>query len=128
MSVPEATHATKVFHVKGQPIPIIFDENELNIPRYDAFMKVDIQNNLKATEVYEELPNKETVPRGIVITLKIKSPDDYMEFIIIPDDEFITELVAGKRIYFGNSKGITFFSFLLDTKPIENVWEPSEKL
>ncbi len=128
MSVPEATHPTGVSHVKGQPIPIIFDENELNIPRYDAFMNVDMQNNLKATEVYEELPNGDTVPRGIVIVLRIRSPDDYMEFIIIPDDEFITELVTGKRIYFGNSKGITFFSFLLDTTPIENVWEPSKKL
>jgi len=45
----------------------------------------------------------------------------------LKSNEFITELVAGKRIYFGNSKGITFFSFLLDTKPIENVWEPSKK-
>ena len=39
MSVPEATHPTRVFHVKGQPIPIIFDENELNIPRYSEKTK-----------------------------------------------------------------------------------------
>lgn len=126
MSVPKATHATGVFHIQGRPIPIIFDENELNIQRYNAFMNEDMEQSVKATEVYEDIPNKSKVPRGIVITLRIQTSNDYMEFVIIPDDEFITELVVGKRIYFGNSKGVSFFNFIFDTEPIENVWEPSK--
>ena len=46
-----------------------------------------------------------------------------MEFVIYPDNEFVTELVAGKRLHFANSKGLSFFSLLVDTKPIENVWK-----
>lgn len=126
MSIPKATHATGVFHIKGQPIPVILDDNELNIPKYNAFMKENVEQSVKATEVYEEISSGESVPRGIIITLRMRTLNDYMEFVIIPDDEFITELVAGKRIYFGNSKGVSFFSCILDTKPIENIWEPSK--
>ena len=126
MSIPEATHATGVFHTQGQPIPLIFDDNELNIQRYDAFMKTDVEHSVKATEVYEEVSDAKSVPRGIIIILKIRTSDDYMEFVIIPDNEFITELIAGKRIYFGNSKGVSFFNFLLDIEPIEKVWVQSK--
>lgn len=126
MEIPQATHATAVLHIKGQPIPLIFDDNELNIPRYDAFMKESLDYKISATEVYEETPSGDTLPRGIAITLTLKTSNDFMEFVIIPDDEFITELVAGKRLHFGNSKGLSFFQFNVDTKPIENVWEPSK--
>lgn len=126
MKIPEATHGTAVFHVKGQPIPFIFDDNELNIPRYNAFMKDTLEDKLSATEVFEKKPNGDIVPRGIAITLKLRTPNDFMEFVIIPDDEFVTELIACKRLYFGNSKGVSFFQMDLDTKPIENVWQHSE--
>ena len=125
MEIPKATHATGVFHIKGQPIPMIFDDNEVNVPRYDTFMQDSLQYSLSATEVYEEIHDGDTIPRGIAITLKLKTSNDFMEFVIIPDDEFVTELVTGKKLYFGNSKGISFFQIDIDTKPIENVWEPS---
>jgi len=126
MEIPTATHATAVLHHEGQPIPVIRDDNELNIPRYDAFMTVPLENKLSATEIFETKPNGDIVPRGIAITLKLRTPNDFMEFVIIPDDEFVTELIACKRLYFGNSKGISFFQLDLDTKPIENVWQHSE--
>ena len=126
MEIPTATHATAVLHLQGQPIPVILDENELNIPRYGAFMKDSLENSLSATEVFEKESDGDIVPRGIAITLKLKTPNDFMEFVIIPDDEFVTELIACKKLYFGNSKGVSFFQMDLDTKPIENVWQPSE--
>jgi len=126
MKIPTATHATAVFHLQGQPVPFIFDDNELNISRYSAFMPDSLESSLSATEVFEEESDGDIVPRGIAITLKLKTPNDFMEFVIIPDDEFITELIACKRLYFGNSNGVSFFQMDLDTKPIENVWQPSE--
>ena len=62
MEIPIATHATTVLHVQGQPIPVILDENELNIPRYDAFMKDPLENMLSATEVFETKSNGDIVP------------------------------------------------------------------
>ncbi len=126
MEIPKATHATSVKHLQGQPIPIIFDDNELNIPRYTALMDGSTESSLSATEVFEQESNGEIVPRGIAITIKLKTPDDLMEFVIIPDDEFVTELITSKKLYFGNSQGLSFFQMDVDTKPIENVWQPSK--
>ena len=126
MDIPIATHATNVFHIQGQPIPLIFDDNELNLPRYQAFLTDSLEYSVSATEFFEKESGGDIVPRGIAITLKLKTPNDFMEFVIIPDDEFITELIACKKLHFGNSKGVSFFQMPLDTKPIENVWQSSE--
>jgi len=126
MSIPTATHATAVLHVQGQPAPVILDENEMNLPRYDAFMKDHLEDMIKATEIFEKETNGKIIPRGIVITISLRTPNDFMEFVIIPDDEFVTELIASKRLHFGNSKGVLFFHMDFDTKPIENVWQPTE--
>ena len=125
MELPKKTHEAGVRHIKEIPVPIIFDDNELNIPRYNAFMGESMDYKVKATEMMEKPLEGEENPLGIVITLSLKSPNDFMEFVIYPDNEFVTELVSGKRLHFGNSKGLSFFSFLVDAKPIENVWKPT---
>jgi len=126
MDIPKATHETMVGHVKGIPFPIIIDDNTQNQKRYgEIFHDDDAETSLSATQMYGHDQNDEPIPVGISITLKIKTPNDYMEFIIIPDNEFVSELITSKKIHFGNSNGKLFFHMDIDPKPIENVWENS---
>lgn len=126
MDIPKATHETMVGHVKGIPFPIIIDDNTQNQKRYgEIFHDDDAETSLTATQMYGHDQNDEPIPVGISITLKIKTPNDYMEFIIIPDNEFVSELITSKKIHFGNSNGELFFHMDIDPKPIENVWENS---
>lgn len=126
MEIPTATHATQVAHIQEQPIPVIVEENEENIAKFNEFMKEDNGYEVKATEVFQEGSDGKIGAKGIVITLILKTKTDEMKFIIIPDDEFITELVNSKRIHFANSEGLSFFQMNINTQQIENVWQPTE--
>lgn len=123
--IPQATHATGVYHLKGQPIPIIFDDNELNFPRYEGLVEDDVVIDIWANQYHEKKQDK-IVPSGIVIKIKLTTPNDVMEFVIIPEDEFITELIACKKLYFVNSRGIEFFHMNCPTQQIENVWQQND--
>jgi len=126
MSVPEATHATWMAHIQGQPAPTIVEDNEANISKFNELVQNDEGYHVKATEVFQEDRDKKIRAKGIVITLTLKTRHSDMEFILIPDDEFITELMNCKRLYFANSKGVVYFQMNIITQQIENVWQPTE--
>lgn len=126
MEIPTATHATCVAHIQGLPAPTIVEDNEVTITKFNEFAKEDRGYEIQATEVFQEELDRTIRTKGIVITLILKTENDEMRFIIIPDNEFITELVNGKRLYFANSQGVSFFQMYINTQTIENVWQPTE--
>jgi len=128
VDIPKATHATGVYHLKEQPIPIIIDDNELNFPRYEGFMEDDVTLGISTMQCFGKNQDGKINPIGIAITIKLTTPNDVMEFVIIPDDEFITELIACKKLYFGKSRPISiFFQINCQTTQIENVWQQNDK-
>lgn len=92
----DITHQAKVFHVKGEPISCIIDQNPLNKSRYDSFNEnPDLMGSLNPIVV-----ESEDYGFVIIIQLKIKSLDDFFEYTVLPDDEFIDVLIKTGQIVF----------------------------
>jgi len=123
IDIPKGTHKTGVYHINEQPIPIIFDDNELNFPRYEGLVEDDVTPDVTANQVYEKEIEGGAGPVGIAIKIKLMTLNDVMEFVIIPDDEFITELIASKKLYFANSRGKLIFHMNFPPQGIEKIWQ-----
>lgn len=124
MDIPKPTHDTMVLHINELPIPVIIDDNPSNRVRYDNFTNTPTHYSLDVKQFFVENDRGIVKPGEIIITLKLKTKDDLMEFVISPDNNFIIELIISKKLHFGNSH-MSYFQFPISTKEIENVWESS---
>lgn len=90
------THHTEVFHIAGKPTACIIDANPLNKKRYDSFSEnPDLEASLSATGVFSEEKSL-----GMFLKLKIKSLDDFFEYVLQPNEEFTDVLIKSEEIFF----------------------------
>lgn len=114
----EKTHQTKVIQVNGEPIACIIDLNPLNKGRYDSFSEnPDLEAVLSATGLFSA-----DEVYGMLLKLKIKSLDDFFEYTLQPDDEFIHILIKSGEIYFVGNQPKPFFTLRkLDVGSVINI-------
>lgn len=127
MDIPTATHAHLVAHIGGKPIPMIIDDNDLNRSKYIEFGKDENFSYAIKADGYTQKDGDKIVPIGMAITLSLTSTNENLQLVIIPDAEFVEELIADKTLYFGNSRLEMFFQFKIDTSTIETAWSTQKE-
>ena len=100
------THKSVILHVKGTPVACIVDENSENILRYDA-----IKNDTSFRASLIGFLNKDD-ELGLFMgfKLKIQTDDDFLEYIVYPNDELIDTIIFEESIFIINEKLENLFS------------------
>jgi hypothetical protein len=101
------THKSVILHVKGKPVACIIDiENQ-----YD-----NVHDNLSLRANLTGFLNKdEELGLFIGFQLKIKTNNQFFQFTVYPNDEFIETVIFDERIFIINEKMDSLFSLKINT-------------
>ena len=100
------THKSVILHVKGTPVACIVDENSENILRYDAIKN---DTSLRASLI-GFLNKDDELGLFMGFKLKIQTDDDFLEYIVYPNDELIDTIIFEESIFIINEKLENLFS------------------
>ena len=99
------THKSTILHVNGTPIACIIDDDLQNKSRYDAIEKSTLRASLVGF-----LNKDEELGLFMGFKLKIQTDDDYFEYTVYPNDQFIDTIIFEESIVIINQKLETLFS------------------
>ena len=99
------THKSTILHVNGTPIACIIDDDLQNKSRYDAIEKSSLRASLVGF-----LNKDEELGLFMGFKLKIQTDDDYFEYTVYPNDQFIDTIIFEESIVIINQKLETLFS------------------
>lgn len=99
------THKSTVLHTNGTPVPCIIDENAENDIRYDSLQK---DSSLRVS-LLGFLNKDDDLGLFMGFKLKIQTDDDYFEFTVYPNDEFVDSVIFTESIVIINKKLETLF-------------------
>ena len=105
------THESVVLHNHGTPVACIIDETMNNPPRYDSLQK---NPSLRAS-LMGFLNKDEELGLLMGFQLKIKTDDQFFQFTVYPDEEFIETLIFDERIFLINEKMDPLFYLKINT-------------
>ena len=100
------THKSIVLHVRGTPVACIIDDNLQNKSRYDVIEK---NSSLRASLV-GFLNKDEELGLFMGFKLKIQTDDDYFEYTVYPNEQFIDTVIFEESIIIINEKLENLFS------------------
>lgn len=113
--------------MKEIPFSSIIDDNLFEQRNFRDNQSQSCDIKIHATQIFAGKTQKDVGPKGLVIDITLKFPgNEEFTYKLIPDNEFITELVSSKILHFATSSGVMYFQIRIKTNPIENVWMPSE--
>jgi hypothetical protein len=100
------THKSTILHTKGTPVACIIDENPQNKSRYES-----LQNNPSLRASLIGFLNKdEELGLFLGFKLKIQTDDDFFEYTVYPNDEFVDTVIFEESIFIINEKLENLFS------------------
>lgn len=99
------THKSTILHVNGTPIACIIDDDLQNKSRYNAIEKSSLRASLVGF-----LNKDEELGLFMGFKLKIQTNDDYFEYTVYPNDQFIDTIIFEESIVIINQKLETLFS------------------
>ena len=99
------THKSTILHVNGTPIACIIDDDLQNKSRYNAIEKSSLRASLVGF-----LNKDEELGLFMGFKLKIQTDDDYFEYTVYPDEQFIDTIIFEESIVIINKKLETLFS------------------
>ncbi len=99
------THKSSILHVNGTPVACIIDDDLQNKSRYDAIEKLSLRASLVGF-----LNKDEELGLFMGFKLKIQTDDDYFEYTVYPNDQFIDTVIFEESIVIINEKLETLFS------------------
>lgn len=94
------THKSTILHVHETPIACIIDENSQNNLRYDAI----INNSSLRASLVGFLNKDEELGLFMGFKLKIQTNDDYFEYTVYPNEQFIDTVIFEESIVIINEK------------------------
>ena len=103
------THKSTILHVNGTPIACIIDDDLQNKSRYNAIEKSSLRASLVGF-----LNKDEELGLFMGFKLKIQTNDDYFEYTVYPNDQFIDTIIFEESIVIINQKLETLFSIMTD--------------
>ena len=98
------THQSVVLHSNGNPIACILDSTQSNQERYEKISK----SNLKAS-ITGFLNKDDKLGLLFGFKLKMKTNDDFFEFTVYPNDEFIDTVIFDESVCIIDEKLNTLF-------------------
>ena len=98
------THQSVVLHSNGNPIACILDKNESNSIRYETISK----SNLRAS-ITGFLNKDDKLGLLFGFKLQMKTNDDFFEFTVYPNEEFIDTVIFDESICIIDEKLNTLF-------------------
>ena len=99
------THKSTILHVNGTPIACIIDNNLENKSRYDTIEKSSLRASLVGF-----LNKDEALGLFMGFKLKIQTDDDFFEYTVYPNEQFIDTIIFEESIIIINKKLETLFS------------------
>ncbi|RMW40210.1 MAG: hypothetical protein EA446_00485 [Nitrosopumilus sp.] len=101
------THKSVILHLQGKPVACVID-NENN---YD-----DVNDNPTLRANLTGFLNKDE-ELGLLMgfQLKIKTDNQFLQFTVYPDEEFVETLIFDERIFIINEKMDPLFSLKINT-------------
>ena len=99
------THKSTILHVNGTPVACIIDDDLQNKSRYDAIEKSSLRASLVGF-----LNKDEELGLFMGFKLKIQTDDDYFEYTVYPNEQFIDTIIFEESIIIINKKLETLFS------------------
>ena len=99
------THKSTILHVNGTPIACIIDNDLENKSRYDAIEKSSLRASLVGF-----LNKDEELGLFMGFKLKIQTDDDFFEYTVYPNEQFIDTIIFEESIVIINKKLETLFS------------------
>ena len=98
------THQSVVLHSNGNPIACILDKTESNSTRYEKFSK----SNLRAS-ISGFLNKDEELGLLFGFKLKMKTDEDFFEFTVYPNEEFVETVIFDESLCIIDEKLNTLF-------------------
>lgn len=101
------THKSVILHVQGKPVACIIDaKNNYDDIKNDPFIRANLTGFLNKDDEFGLLMG---------FQLKIKSGEQFLQFTVYPNDEFIGTVIVDERIFIINEKMDPLFSLRLNT-------------
>ena len=94
------THKSTVLHTKGKPVACIFDLDRKNKTRCDSLLN----NNTLRASLIGFINKDEELGLFMGFKLKIQTDDEYFEYTVYPNDEFIDTVIFDEAIFIINDK------------------------
>ena len=98
------THKSVVLHSNGHPIACILDKTPSNITRYEAIGKTSLSASISGF-----LNKDEELGLLIGFKLRMKTDDDFFEYTVYPNEEFVDAVIFDESICIINEKLDTLF-------------------
>ena len=101
------THKSIILHIQGKPVACLIDnENDYDDVNENPSLRANLTGFLNKDE---EL--------GLLMgfQLKIKTDDQFFQFTVYPDEEFIETVIFDERIFLINEKMDPLFSLKINT-------------
>ena len=105
------THKSIVLHKNGNPVACIVDKTTENNTRYEKLLK---DSTLKAS-LTGFLNKHEDLGLLMGFKLKIQTIDDFFEYTVYPNDEFVDTLIFTETILLINDALDSIFSLRIVT-------------
>ena len=101
------THKSVILHLQGKPVACVIDnENNYDTVNENPSLRANLTGFLNKDE---EL--------GLLMgfQLKIKTDEQFFQFTVYPDEEFVETLIFDERIFLINEKMDPLFSLKINT-------------
>ena len=105
------THKSTILHIKGNPVACIIDQNPKNKLRYE---KISHNTDLKASLI-GFLNKDEDMGLFLGFQLKIQAGEDYFEYTVYPNEEFIETVIFDEMIFIIDENLENLFSLKIMT-------------
>lgn len=101
------THKSVILHVQGKPVACMIDtKNNYDGIKDDPSIRANLTGFLNKDDEFGLLMG---------FQLKIKSGEQFLQFTVYPNEEFIETLIVDERIFIINEKMDPLFSLRLNT-------------
>jgi len=101
------THKSVILHIHGKPVACVIDN-------YNDYKKINDDATLRGN-ITGFLNKDDELGLLMGFQLKIKTGEEFLQFTVYPNDDFVETLIFDERIFIINEKMDPLFSLKINT-------------